>query len=407
MADVVLQVVMVTLVVGAGLCVFYWGAVAVHVRLTRRGLPTARDGIAMAEREPPAQRVCVIVPCHNEAGNIATLIGSLREQDYDRLRVVLALDRCTDDTVGVARAAIGDDGRFEIVEVTGCPPDWAGKVHAAFAGYEQSEQARRAEVLVFSDADTWMDPACLRACIALMNERGLVFLSLLSTLSTSAWYERVVQPITAFELARQYPLLRVNRRDGRKRAFANGQFMMFDRSAYLAVGGHAAVKDAILEDIAFARKIAYLGHQGGLLMADNMLRCRMYDSWDEYTRGWKRIYTESANREVRRLRRYGIRVPLLAAGLPVCCLALVVLSFFVTDDWAYWTGVLMGLAGLGAWWVGLSAVYRMSHAPLRDVPLALVGSVLTGRIFRAAARDLQRGTPTTWGGRSYVRRAEG
>lgn len=407
MGGVLLQIMMVLLMVCAGACALYWGAVAMHVRLTRRGLPTARDGIAMADREPPTQRVCVVVPCHNEAGNIATLIASLREQDYDRLRVVLALDRCTDDTIGVARQAIGDDPRFEIIEVTSCPQEWAGKVHAAYIGCERSVHAHKADVLVFTDADTWMDPSCLRACIALMNERGLDFLSLLSTLSTNAWYERVVQPITAFELARQYPLLRVNRRDSHKRAFANGQFMMFDREAYLAVGGHEGVKDAILEDIAFARKIAYAGRHGGLLMADNMLKCRMYDSWEEYTRGWKRIYTESANREVKRLRRYGIRVPILAAWLPLCCAALIVLSFFVTDDWAYWTGVLLGIVGLVAWWVGLGAVYRMSHAPLRDVPLVLVGSVLTGRIFRAAARDLKRGTPTSWGGRSYVRRAEG
>lgn len=401
------DVLMLVLLVCAGVCVVYWVAVAVQVRMTRLGLPTARDGIAMAEQSPPSARVCVIVPCHNEAGNIGTLIASLKEQDYDRLRVVLALDRCTDDTAGVARAAIGDDPRFEIIEIESCPDDWAGKVHAAHQGYERSEHARLADALIFTDADTWLDPACVRACAALMQSRGLAFLSLLSTLSTRSWYERVVQPITAFELARQFPLLRVNRSDERKRAFANGQFMMFTREAYAALGGHAAVRDAILEDIAFARKLSYYKHPCGLLMADRMLRCKMYDSWEEYIRGWKRIYTESANREVKRLRRYAIRTPLLSTVLPVCCVALVVLSFFMTDDFAYWTGALTGLAGLAAWWVGLGAVYRMSHAPLRDVPMALVGGVLTGKIFRAAARDLRAGTPTQWGGRSYIRRAEG
>ena len=33
-------------------------------------------------------------------------------------------------------------------------------------------------------------------------------------------------------------------------------------------------------------------------------------------------------------------------------------------------------------------------------------SDLTGRIFRAAADDLVEGTPTVWGGKSYVRKAE-
>ena len=399
-----LNVLIGLLFVVAVLCIVYWVAVAIQVWRTHALLPTARDGVVLAERSPPTQRVCVIVPCHNEAGNIATLIASLREQDYDRLRVVLALDRCTDDTSGVARKAIGDDDRFEIVEITECPDDWAGKVHAAYSGYTRSEHARSAEVLIFTDADTEMDPACVRACIALMQDRELDFLSLLSTLSSGAWYERFVQPVTAFELARQYPLLRVNRSDERQRAFANGQFMMFDKGVYDAIGGHESVKDAILEDIAFARRIMYQKHRGGLLLADTMLRCRMYDTWSEYTRGWKRIYTESANREIKRLRRYALRTPIVTTLFPVCSLTLVVLSVVPN---VYPLGLAVGSIALIAWFVGLTMVYRMSHAPLRDLPMSLIGALLTGRIFWAAAQDLATGTPTSWGGRSYVRKAEG
>lgn len=399
-----LDMLILTLMVVSSICVLYWGAVAVQVWRTHRALPTARDGIALAEQDPPTQRVCVIVPCHNEAGNIATLIDSLKEQDYDRLRVVLALDRCSDDTLGVARSAIGDDNRFEIVEISTCPDDWAGKVHAAHSGYQRSEHARNAEVLVFTDADTQLAPACVRACIALLRHRGLDFLSLLSTLSSETWFERVVQPVTAFELARMYPLLRVNRLDERQRAFANGQFMMFDAGVYRAIGGHESVKDAILEDIDFARRIMYQKHRGGLLMADRMLRCRMYDTWPEYLRGWKRIYTESANREVKRLRRYALRVPFLTAVLPVLSLALVVMALLRGPDIP---ALLVGLLALVCWSAGLWAVYRMSHAPVRDIVWAPLGAMLTGRIFFEAARDLARGTPTSWGGRKYVRKAVG
>ncbi len=399
-----LEVVILVLMIVAAVGTLYWLSVAVQVRRTHRLLPTARDGIVLAERDPPTQRVCVIVPCHNEAGNIATLIASLREQDYDRLRIVLALDRCTDDTLGVARQAIGDDDRFEIVEVTHCPESWAGKVHAAHTGMHQSEHARNADVLIFTDADTELDPACVRACIALMCDRGLDFLSLLSTLSSEAWFERVVQPLTAFELARQYPLLRVNTEGDRQRAFANGQFMMFDSKAYNAIGGHEAVCAAILEDIAFARRIKNKGFRGGLLMADRMLRCRMYDTWPEYTRGWKRIYTESANREVKRLRRYAVRTPLVASILPLGCMVLVGLSALNPVNTA---GLVFGVTGLLSWLLGLAIVYRLSHAPMRDLPLSFIGAWLTGGIFWRAASDLARGRPTNWGGRSYIRKAEG
>ena len=407
MVEIALDILFIVLIVSSIGSMVYWIAVATHVWLTGRGLPTARDGIVLAELSPPTQKVCVIVPCHNEAGNIARLIESLKEQDYDRLRVVLALDRCTDDTLGVASSAIGEDSRFEIIEIAQCPDGWAGKVHAAHSGYSQSEHGRNSEVLIFTDADTWLDPACVRACVALLNDRDLDFLSLLSTLNSQTWYERIVQPITAFELARQYPLLRVNRNDARKRAFANGQFMMFTSNAYQSIDGHVGVKDAILEDIAFARKLVIAKFSGGLLLADNMLKCRMYDTWEEYIRGWKRIYTESANREVNRLKRYARRTPLLCAALPLSAVFLVVSSSVVGDDSTRWIRILIGLGGLGAWGIGMGAVYRMSHAPLRDIPLSIIGSVFTGRIFKAAANDLVDGTPTQWGGKSYVRKAEG
>tara|TARA_R110002073_G_scaffold118918_4_gene259049 strand:+ start:796 stop:2025 length:1230 start_codon:yes stop_codon:yes gene_type:complete len=399
----ILYVLLMLLSVGS---IVYWFAIAYQVRKTRKGLPTARDGIGLSELNPPTQRVCVVVPCHNEAGNIATLIHSLKDQDYDRLKVVLSLDRCTDDTMGVAREAIGHDDRFEIIEVTQCPDDWAGKVHAAYTGFTESEHARVAEVLIFTDADTWLDPACVRSSVALLNDRGLDFLSLLSTLNSKTWFERIVQPITAFELARQYPLLKVNLQNDQQRAFANGQFMMFTSKAYHAIGGHESVKHAILEDIAFARKIHKEKLAGGLLLADNMLKCRMYDSWEEYTRGWKRIYTESANREVRRLKRYARRTPGLCFGLPVASVCLVVLAVMMNKDSTLMVGVPIGILGVLAWFVGMGSVYRMSHARLIDIPGALIGSVLTGGIFSAAAKDLTRGTPTKWGGKSYVRKAE-
>lgn len=400
----VVDVLMVILIVFSVLCALYWLTVTFEVHRTRKLLPTARDGISLAEQQPPTQRVCVIVPCHNEAGNIGTLIKSLKEQDYDRLRVVLALDRCTDDTLGVATHAVGDDDRFEIVEITHCPEEWAGKVHAAHLGFTQSAHARSAEVLIFTDADTSMHPSCVSACIALMRERGLDFLSLLSTLSTYAWYERIVQPVTAFELARQYPLLRVNRMDEHRRPFANGQFMMFEKAVYDAIGGHESVKDAILEDIEFSRFVKANGSIGGLLMADTMLRCRMYDNWSEYTRGWKRIYTESANREIKRLRRYALRTPIVTSLFPMLGLALVIASLFKGVDLV---GIAVGMFALLSWSVGLVSVYRMSHAPMRDVPMSIIGAVLTGRIFWQAASDLATGRPTLWGGRSYVREAEG
>lgn len=93
--------------------------------------------------------------------------------------------------------------------------------------------------------------------------------------------------------------------------------------------------------------------------------------------------------------------------LPLCALSLVVAAVALVpqDNLAPWR---YGLAGLGCTALGtfLAAVgwaYRLSRAPIWAVPGYVVGAWLVGSLLAEAGRDLRRGTPTTWGGRSYVR----
>jgi chlorobactene glucosyltransferase len=62
-------------------------------------------------------------------------------------------------------------------------------------------------------------------------------------------------------------------------AAANGQCLVFNRAAYQQVGGHAAVRGQIVEDVTFARRIKGAGLR--LRMADGagLIGCRMYMGW--------------------------------------------------------------------------------------------------------------------------------
>src|SRR4051812_31561797 len=114
----------------AAVLLAYWGVGLVMLVRTIRALPTARAGLASAAKSPPTESVCVVVPAHNEAENIVTVVESLKRQVYPGMRVARALDRCTDGTPDLARRTIGGDERFEVVEIDECPPDWTGKVNA-------------------------------------------------------------------------------------------------------------------------------------------------------------------------------------------------------------------------------------------------------------------------------------
>lgn len=378
----------------------YWTVGVWRVLQTLVLLPTGRDGLKLP---PPQASVCVVIPAHNEARVIGDLVHSLRQQDHARVRFVLALDRCSDETAALARAAVGPDDRFEIFEIESCPEDWAGKVNAVWTALQRSEHARGADFLLFSDADTTFHPGCVRAAAALMESRRLDLLSLMSTLTTDTWFERVIQPGAAFELMQQYPPLRASRREGR-RAFANGQFMLFRASSYWEFGGHERVKDHLLEDLGLSRVVAEEGQAAALLNADGVLICRMYHSWPEFRKGWKRIYTECANRKPRRLLRGARRLTAIGAVVPPLAAAGFAVAMLAPGEGVAWSVApwLCGY-GLSVWLLGLGLVYRIGGSPLWAVPLHPVAAWRVAAILREAAHDLLHDRPTEWGGRAYSR----
>jgi len=379
-----------------------WGWVWIRVEHWMRVVPTLRLGQRLAAADPPSGRVCVIVPAYNEAQVIARLVHSLRAETYPQLRVVLALDRCRDDTAAVARAAIAGDERFELIEIDSCPPQWAGKVHAVHAGVTRSRAAADTDYFLFADADTVFTPGCMAASVALMRDRKLDLLSLLSTLSHDTWFERVVQTAAVFELLRQYPLTLANARHDR-RAFANGQFMLFTREAYRSVGGHESVKLALLEDLALARLIAEQGRKAGVFLAAGLFHCRMYASWSEFRRGWKRIYIEAANRKARKLSQSASLSRWLGSILPAWMLGAGPMSALVIagDANMGWTLVTLWPIALALWLGALVRISALAHAPRWTAPLHIVGAWLTANLLREAANDLRSRKPTRWGGREY------
>ena len=113
-----------------------------------------------------------------------------------------------------------------------------------------------------------------------------------------------------------FPLTRVNGIDGR-RAFANGQFMLFRREAYDAIGGHEAVKEALLRGSrARAAQSTPAIDASGVFFADGLFHCRMYADWPQFRRGWKRIFSEAASRKAKRLSQWSLRIRWLGTIFP-------------------------------------------------------------------------------------------
>lgn len=392
----------------------YWGIVAIYAARTALRFPTARTALRLPEAAkrdatslPGPSPVCVLIPAHNEASVIGELVQSLLAQDYPSLHVAFVLDRCTDDTRRIIESLTAGDARFQILEIDACPPGWAGKVNALWTAATSLPAARNAELLLFADADTKFDPRCVRATVGLLQNRRLDMLSLLSTLTADRWFEVVVQPATALELVRQYPLHRIGR-ERFQRPFANGQFILFRREAYDRIGGHSAVRNEVFEDVRIAQVAANQGLRIGAFLADSMLHCRMYKDWPEFRRGWNRIYSESCNRKPARLRRSAFRVRALGTGFPLAgaaCLATGLALTRGSDDPLAWIALASGAISMISFWGTLTGAYWMGGLPVWSVPVYPIGAWLAGRILRQTADDLDQRRPIQWAGKEYVRDA--
>jgi chlorobactene glucosyltransferase len=236
-------------------------------------------GVEPAEAPAAAPAVAAVVPARNEAMNIGACLEGLAAQTYptDRLSVIVVDDQSSDGTGAVVARRAARDPRLRLVRSPALPPGWVGKPHACWVGAEEAAAAA-AEWLCFIDADVRLDPRALASALTVAIKRQIDLLSLVPSQDMLSFAERLVMPCGLYLLAFTQELQRVEAPDSSE-ATASGQFILVRRAAYDAVGGHAAVRSAITEDVALARLMKRTGHSIALLGGDGLLRTRMYDGW--------------------------------------------------------------------------------------------------------------------------------
>jgi hypothetical protein len=92
-------------------------------------------------------------------------------------------------------------------------------------------------------------------------------------------------PVIFAELARTYRPSEVSDPNS-PAAAANGQYLLVTRSAYDAVGGHAAVATSLLEDVALARAVKASGRKIFFRFGGDAVRTRMYRTLPQLVEGW-------------------------------------------------------------------------------------------------------------------------
>jgi glycosyltransferase involved in cell wall biosynthesis len=227
-------------------------------------------------------RVTAIVPARNEEASIAACIRSLAAQP-EIVEIIAINDQSSDRTSEILRDLAKNISQLRVLDATAPPPGWVGKNHAVSLGAQQATSPW----LLFTDADAVLLDGAIAKALALAGEKGAALLSFSPEQELETWHEKVLIPFVYLRLAQRFSFDEVNDPQS-KAAAANGQFLMIEREAYDAVGGHAAIPGAVLEDVALARRVKSAGFRIWFTSGMGIVRVRMYRSFSAMWEGWKK-----------------------------------------------------------------------------------------------------------------------
>lgn len=351
------------------------------------------DGADGAGEEAPL--VSLLVPARNEARSIVACLEALARQDYPCCEILVLDDQSEDQTAALITELAARYPNIRLLRGRTLPPNWHGKAWAC----AQLAQEARGAWLLFVDADTVLAPRCVSVTLRLARARRGDVLTLIPAMLAGGLGEALLLPIVPLTFAAFLPLALVTNHPSPLFAGALGQFLLFRRSAYLATGGHAAVRTDIVEDMQLSRLVKRQGGRVLVLDGASLMRVRMYHGFAEAWRGIAKSAFAAIN--------YSLLA--LAPGLAACLAFFFGPYVFLTIGLIQrpsamplvWALVWLPLLQIACLWLAQLLLMRRFHLPLALVTLqagtmlAVILTTLHGAI------QTTFGAGISWKGRTY------
>ena len=368
-----------------------------HVRIARE----KRGGVLLSPDDPgppiPAPKVSLIVAGKDEEANIESCVRSLLSQEYPDFEVIACNDRSTDRTGEILDRLAAEDGRLRVIHVRELPAGWKGKNHAM----HQAVGLAAGECLFFTDADCRLtSPRTIAVAMRELASRGVGLLSILPNLAMKGFWENAIQPACSGVMMIWFEPGKVNN-PAKHHAYANGAFILMRRDAYDAVGGHAAIRDALQEDMTLAQRVKRAGLGLAVTRSVGLYDVRMYTTLGQILRGWLRIFFGSFP-SLGRL--FPPLLLIVMMGLLPYAVAAVGLSLAAAGaaPVCWWRAA--GLAGAGTALLQLSVIfryYKLIYADPKFFWTYPLGGIIMACILLAAMTKHLPGAKLTWKGTSY------
>ncbi len=327
-------------------------------------------------------RVAAIVPARNEEVSIAACITSLAAQP-EIVEIIAVNDQSSDRTAEILHGLAKNISHLRVIDAPAPPAGWVGKNHAVSLGAHQASSPW----LLFTDADAVLLEGAIAKAIALATEKDAALISFSPEQELQTWYERVLIPFVYLRLAQRFSFDEVND-TASKAAAANGQFLLIQRETYDAVGGHAAIHGAVLEDVALARRVKSAGFRIWFASGFGIVRVRMYRSFSAMWEGWKKNLFQLMGGST------GSVFAEFESAFP--WMILVILIIGIKLPVAIFAGVILLLLRQVSYGMALSR----NHFPFKYIIYYLPAIFLYAGVLWASHESYAKGK-VTWKGREY------
>lgn len=249
-----------------------------------RGMSATRITLAPGD-PPPGERAAVILPTLNESARLAPCLEGLIAQGPDVAEILVADGGSSDGTPALVRRFAARDARVRLLDASPIPNGWNGKAWGL--NYGARRVAPDLPWILTVDADTRPAPDLARALLAHGMRSSEAAFSIAARQDIQSAGEALLHPSLLTTLVYRFgPPGRATRRVSE--AQANGQCFLFRRAPLEAVGGFAAVRESICEDVTIARLLVASGYTVGFYEAGDLIQTRMYEGWRETWRNWTR-----------------------------------------------------------------------------------------------------------------------
>ena len=280
---------------------------------------------------PSLLPVSVLIPARNEELSISAAIQSVLASNCVQLELIVLDDSSTDRTAEIVRAAALQDPRLRLETAPPLPAGWNGKQHACWV----LASLAKYDVFCYLDADVRLGPDALQKMLTELHPDSTGMVTGFPRQETKTFLESLLLPIIHFILLGFLPF--PGERWTRRAGFAAGcgQFMMVRRAAYVATGGHSAIRTSMHDGLLLPQLFRRHGIQTQVYDLTVDAVCRMYRDAGEVWRGLSKNATEGMASPS----RIWVFTALLLAG-QVLPLPLVLWAILAEDEVALSRGLL-------------------------------------------------------------------